>query len=717
MAALSKGEVSDLIDSTIPDNLNEMVSPSDVRGTICAMLDYIEESKITPPMPSEIIKSVNSTTVCRCNIPTTTTVLGQDNVVLSSSILNATNSNSLGGVLHRVDCGPIDSSTVLGGCCNIICLPTKGTVISGGQTNDIRTACFLCGSDYNNINGGKDNTMYVNSNLGFGYDMGSVIGGGMSNLICNNACYGNDISRGCNVISGGYFNNVVGCTIKRGSTILGGFENYICTGGADSESSFNVIHGGLDRIIAGNNCGSVSFNAREASFLTTGVTMAPHSVAMAGGGISTTSDFSVGGDLGSHTCYSFNIGSYNGIGSSLFGVNFYTSGGSLKIENTPYYTSFNADSSSSTNSTNFLGSMFEKYSEGSVIFGCFVASSCYSVLFGGQTNRNCALNSCYTVMVGGTQNWNCGIDARSSVMIGSNFGQICGASGGTYLVSEIVSPNSFKMLCMPTRACVNFTTNLTSATLYKVDSGITSLVSSSVSGNATTDIITTSTNHNLNVNDKVYFYGNSGGCGLASASRGRYCVSCIPLTGGLPSPCCFYLYDMETNTPVVLTSSMSGGRLMRYSPTIPSLIVCNASGNSTTQIFTTPSTSHNLSVGDQVYFCGFTNSGGLSVLFHPNRGDNACYSVIVGGCENCIDYGNMGFSGIVGGRLNKSYHTNSFIVGSNITTVINGSTHINNLYLKDIIVINCLADAGTFSTLPVGVLWRMPGEERIRIKL
>lgn len=90
---------------------------------------------------------------------------------------------------------------------------------------------------------------------------------------------------------------------------------------------------------------------------------------------------------------------------------------------------------------------------------------------------------------------------------------------GLYYVSEVVSPTSFKLKRVRDDVDVNFTNNITSATIFKVgtlsNGYINTLVSSSVTGAASTDIITTSSNHNLSLNDKIFFSALSGGAGLS----------------------------------------------------------------------------------------------------------------------------------------------------------------------------------------------------------
>jgi hypothetical protein len=68
-------------------------------------------------------------------------------------------------------------------------------------------------------------------------------------------------------------------------------------------------------------------------------------------------------------------------------------------------------------------------------------------------------------------------------------------------------------------------------------------------------------------------------------------------------------------------------------------------------------------------------------------GTNTSFASIVGGCKNTIcgglgiggDYSSGYYSVILGGHDNTVYSTNSFVLGSNITTTCNNYTYVNNL--------------------------------------
>jgi hypothetical protein len=58
---------------------------------------------------------------------------------------------------------------------------------------------------------------------------------------------------------------------------------------------------------------------------------------------------------------------------------------------------------------------------------------------------------------------------------------------------------------------------------------------------------------------------------------------------------------------------------------------------------------------------------------------DACHNGFIGGgCNNCI-YNNTGCNAILGGKINRLCHNDTFIIGSNITSTANCYTFVNNL--------------------------------------
>ena len=74
-------------------------------------------------------------------------------------------------------------------------------------------------------------------------------------------------------------------------------------------------------------------------------------------------------------------------------------------------------------------------------------------------------------------------------------------------------------------------------------------------------------------------------------------------------------------------------------------------------------------------------------------------------------YGN-GYSAILGGRNNINNHTDSFIIGSDITSQANCVAHVNNIVIMNVPV----CTGSKTIVLPVGHVWRCTTDNILRIK-